>query len=458
MRKIFLGLFLALLASPTWAAIAFVAGSTGSAGLSTSQSVTLPTGYNTAGDLTIITATADNTGTITAPSGWTAIFNASGTVVVYRLYQSGDPSSVTFTLGTSGRWAYAAGTYSGVDSTNPVDVSGATVVVAGGAGSNSTQNKYAQLLKWPSVNPTYSTDQLLLLSGYGGSLGGAKPTAPSGFTSRENQNGQTVSALFDKALSTTANTGELQTTGLSYNTSPFVGVSVALKTSGASHATAASPRVTVAGLNFTKTSSGTSCPVTLQNTSNGALVAVFVVAAGTQTISVPSGYSSVQSGAGGGLWTHTWSTGDTTSPTFTLSGSNACMSLALTLVGAGSTNTPAVDASGINAGASSVSVSALTPSGSNNDYAWFVAWLKNVGASANSGLGPGTMTTDQSVCSGFAATCEAVLQQQSITASLGAFTATIDGGGAAQVGVAALFSVAAAGGGGAARSPTLILN
>ena len=443
MKKLVRALIALALFAPTLAAaaIAFVNPSSGSSGLGTTQTVTLPTGYNSAGDMTILIATEDTTGTITVPTGWTTVFNASGSVVVYRFYQGGDPSSITFTLGTNSRWGYAASTYSGVDSTTPIDVSQPTVMVSGGSGSNSTQNKYAQLMKWPSVNPTYSSDQLLLLSGYGGSLGGGKPTAPGGSSSRANQNGQTVTALFDKALSSTANTGEFQSTGITYNTSPIIGVTVGLKTSGASHATAASPQVTAAGLHFNLSSSGTSCPVTLENTSNGALVAVFAAVSGTGTVTAPGGYASAQSGAGGGLWTHTWLTGDTTSPSFTIS-SAACATLALTLVGAGSTNTPAVDASGTNAGASSVSVSALAPSGSNVDYAWFMAWLKNVGASANSGLGPGTMTTDQSVCSGFNA-CEAVLQQNGITSSLGAFTATIDAGGAAQVGVAALFSVAA---------------
>lgn len=97
-----------------------------------SLAITMPTGA-TSSQVAILTITSNATTTITPPSGWTRIgsqvvqTNGTGTVCVDVFWSLGNNTQLTFTNNpTNGTHAQAwvCATFSGVDTTNPVDVAG----------------------------------------------------------------------------------------------------------------------------------------------------------------------------------------------------------------------------------------------------------------------------------------------------------------------------------------------
>jgi hypothetical protein len=122
--------------SSAGATIAFVAAtSAGNTNGATSLSIAKPTGSQ--GDLLLATVTATGTGSITAPSGWSAVKETTqGTaireVTCYKVVGSSEPSSYSWSLGTSRTASGGIIDYSGVNQTVPID---ATASGSGASGN-----------------------------------------------------------------------------------------------------------------------------------------------------------------------------------------------------------------------------------------------------------------------------------------------------------------------------------
>lgn len=131
-------LILALTSGQAYGAIVLDgASSANNAAGSTSLAITKPTGV-TQGDVMVAAITASGTGTITAPSGWTAIKNTTqGTVlrqaVYYKVATASEASSYSWSLGTSRSAAGGIADYSGVNQTVPVDASATGTAASGNA-------------------------------------------------------------------------------------------------------------------------------------------------------------------------------------------------------------------------------------------------------------------------------------------------------------------------------------
>jgi hypothetical protein len=129
-----------LLAGPraACAAITFVATSSADTGAGASSlTLTPPTGI-AAGDVLVATLAAAGTGTVTAPSGWTAIQNVtSGTVMRhatwFRVATSSEPASYQWALTSSRAAAGAIAAYRGANATVPIDASATGTGASGNA-------------------------------------------------------------------------------------------------------------------------------------------------------------------------------------------------------------------------------------------------------------------------------------------------------------------------------------
>ena len=273
--------------------------STGPNNLSTSTTINLPTGTTT-NDLTVILGGHSGGNAVTVPSGWTAVCNANGMFAIYRVYQGGDPSSLTISAsGGSDWWETVAASFIGVDTTTPIDTSNSFFLNMG-IGPQGTWRA-------PSVAPNFNNSLLLACFVDGTSLGGSI-TGPGGSYSTVIGNGGGPSVLItSQQLSSAAQTGDC-TGSIGHTNQPKMGVQIALHASGDSSATPASPIITWGGLTTAQNSStgftvGLSTIGPLQND----LVCVCVASQGTASI---SGYTTQGGGNDVYLFTHPFTTGD----------------------------------------------------------------------------------------------------------------------------------------------------
>ena len=302
----------AILDALTATAITVRSTSTGPNSLGSSTTINLPSGTTT-GDVTIIAGcnagSPSSPAPVPAPSGWTNICNSNGLFVVYRVYQGGDPSSVTFTQtgGVSDWWETAAATFIGVDTSNPID----------------TSNSYFSYLTntpnttWraPSVAPNYSGGLLLAIFCDNSSGGGSVPL-PTGLSSIAAATGGPSVLIAGKPIATpTVQTGDY--TATKSGVACKMGCQVALKASGAASVTAATPIITWGGQwSFASSSSSVTVPFSGVGMQQNDL-AVVCLSLDTTTSSTPSGWT--QQATGGArvyLFTHPWTAGDP-DPTFT---------------------------------------------------------------------------------------------------------------------------------------------
>lgn len=350
--------------------VAFVASSVGPSNFTTSTTLTLPTGYNTAGNVTVaiftqtmvvndLTALA----TFTAPSGWTVLFNTCGTLVCYRVYQSGDPASITASSTGTNWWESIADTYSGVDTTTPIDNFSSFVTYVGGSGMSTG------LFRAPQLNPKFNNS--MLIAGFASNQSSGSPAwsaPPSGFTVRGNTNVGPHIWTGEKALTTGAATGDQKITGEN-GIAGHLGFQLALKASGASAATLASPYPYIAGLSgFFYGSVGASFALALDhvNVQNNDIVVVVVTGAGVLT--APSGYTNQNATQGAVVYTHLWKTGDTVAPVFTWSSGSSYVPYCVYIVRPMGASNVYVDqiAGALTSGTTAVtgSTPSLTPAGS----------------------------------------------------------------------------------------------
>jgi hypothetical protein len=104
---------------------------------STTLAITKPIGV-VQGDVMVASITAAGTGTVTAPSGWTAIKNTTqGTVlrqaVYYKVATASEAASYSWSLTTSRSAAGGIIAYSGVNQTVPIDASATGTAASGNA-------------------------------------------------------------------------------------------------------------------------------------------------------------------------------------------------------------------------------------------------------------------------------------------------------------------------------------
>jgi hypothetical protein len=110
------------------AAISFVAAAgAGNGAGTTSLTINKPTGV-AQGDVLLATVTATGTGTLTAPSGWTAVQDTTqGTAIrqltYYKVAGASEPSSYSWGLGTSRKASGGVIDYRGVNQAAPIDAS-----------------------------------------------------------------------------------------------------------------------------------------------------------------------------------------------------------------------------------------------------------------------------------------------------------------------------------------------
>jgi hypothetical protein len=120
------------------AAISFVAASSADTGAGASTlTLTPPTG-TASGDVLVATLAIAGTGTVTAPSGWTAVQNiTSGTVMRhaswYRVATASEPASYAWALGSSRAAAGGICAYRGVNGSVPIDASATATGTSGNA-------------------------------------------------------------------------------------------------------------------------------------------------------------------------------------------------------------------------------------------------------------------------------------------------------------------------------------
>lgn len=338
-------------------AIALRAAAVGPSVQATSTTINLPTGTTT-GDVTIVAAVQTGANTITPPSGWTAILNIPGIAIYWRAFQAGDPSSITFASPAANWWESTIISYSGCDTTAPID-GFASCVFYNGNGNQPASTLY----RAPSVNPNFAADQLVCIYAHDNLQAGGTITLPSGLTSRASSSAGPSVCMADKALTDGTPTGNQNATWDAMTAVRQFGAQIALKAAGASPTTVAAPSVGIAGLLVFSALGSITIPLSQLSPQQGDLVVVGT--ASNLAVTPPSGYTLAQSAGGAALYTHVFNAGDSTSPLFTIGGGgdiNAAVFL-LRKIGTG-TAAPALDNSGVNTATATVSTPSLTPSGS----------------------------------------------------------------------------------------------
>ena len=397
-------------------AITVRATSTAANNFASSESINLPTGTTT-GDLTIIIGTLDGNTTITEPAGWSTILNTGfSQFIFYRLYQGGDPSSVTVTAGGTHFWGMAAATFEGCDATTPIDAFNTCVSLPNNAvGDGFGKNFYNA----PSVNPNYAADYLLacFLDANGG--GGGTITFPSGFSNVVTQAPGPNVAISSKQLSGAGSTGNQKASWHS-DTSFNVGVQIALHASGDTPASPASPTVTWSGINTTiQISWPYTVPFSEINAQTGDLECIFATFNNGVTATTPSGWTLQESGGNGNyLFTRVRQNGDS-DPSLALSGGATGIVAAIALHTSGAVNGPLIDQKNSQLGSgtpSSATLSSLTPATATE---YLIAAWGQVSGSSSTWTPSGSLTTE--VTSGYGPSL-IVMDTQPASQPTGTFT------------------------------------
>lgn len=274
--------------------------------------ITLPT--TTVGNLNIVAVVNSNPAsdaTFVAPSGWSTIFNHWAFAVFYRIFQSGDPTSVTF-VSTSGSYTAASALgYTNVDQMNPIDDSNACVFVT------STTN-FPPFYRAPPVHPNYNDDVLAVFYAEEQSSGIGAPTFPTGITGRISSNSGPNICAGDKNLTDGTSTGNNDIVTWSTGANKF-GCSVAIKGASTTAATPVLPEVTFGGTWYYQVGPGsgsTVLDISYFGPETNDLVAIYAVMSGGSCVP-PSGYTTEYAANDCYLFTRLLQAGDPLQLTFT---------------------------------------------------------------------------------------------------------------------------------------------
>lgn len=331
----------------------------------TSSTCNLPTG-TTVGDVSIVAGAWAVSGTLSVSAGWTVLSKGPSWLIAYRVFQSGDASTVTVSNTTSGWNTTGTISYSGCDTSSPIDTS-EVCPIYWNANTPASTTKY----RAPSVNPNWNGSQLVCaymetLS----STAGGTHTPASGMTSRLNNAAGPCVAFDDKALTDGTPTGNQDATwdARTYT----VGLQIVLKASGASAATTATPRPTIAGMALVSSGgapSSFSPDISHLSPKTGDLVVVAVAA--NTVIGQPPGYTAIQSLSGvGAVFARTWNN-DSTAPTFSYSSGNWTMVGVLLLRKTGTgTDGVVLDSSTLTSGAGNagLTTAGFTPNEATDEF------------------------------------------------------------------------------------------
>lgn len=301
---------------------------------STTTSISLPSGTTT-GDVTVIGYVHTNiatTTTLTGPAGWTVLFADAHNLICWRAFQSGDATTgIAAVSDSSNWWESLAVTYTGLDTTNPVDAFNFFTNVSANPNGAPTNNLY----RAPTLNPNYAGSRLLCIFAENGSSGGTL-ALPSGLTAQVATGNGPLMRMADKALTDGTPTGDFNSSIGSAGTNVHFGAQIALKASGAAATTVAAAYPRIAGIkNFDLSTNSQALDLLQLNVQDGDLV-VFFCANGATTAgtvsSPPSGYTAQTNTLSACVYTHLWSTGDTKTPTFGFSGTTGFRNMLVLLI------------------------------------------------------------------------------------------------------------------------------
>jgi len=252
----------------------------------TTLTINVPSGTSN-GDVMVahvVVQTAGNS--FAAPSGWTIIKRLDtttniATATYWKVAGSSEPSSYTWTFGTSGEASGGIASYTGVNTTNPIDVS----MVQYNNGTTNVDNT--------GVTTTFANDMLVYAVGIVSSA--PTYTLPSGFTQewKTSSTSNTTSALSQEIASSSGATGTIHgTLSSSYSTVTHL---IALRPASATPPTPPSGislRSSSAGNNG---SGGTTLVITKPTgaISGDVMVAEVTVHTAGNSIAAPSGWNLV---------------------------------------------------------------------------------------------------------------------------------------------------------------------
>jgi len=301
-------------------------GTTGPNSNASSTSISLPSGV-AVGDVSFLcyvqaqnSPTSNTMATFTPPSGWTVLHNNGCVVVCWRAFQTGDATTgITCSSSRSDWWESACVTYTGLDTTSPVDASNFSNQLS----ISDTFTTYNNTIVAPSLNPNFNGSQLLAIMCECGSSSGTLNT-PSGMTSRASSTSGPMVRISDLALTDGTPTGPKTATNTN-NAHMHFGMQIALKASGAAGATLAAAMPIVCG-RINDNTNGASRTINLDwmNVQDGDLVVVWGVNGDsshpTYVLTPPAGWTTHLGAGSGMLFSRKWSTGDSKTPAFTLTG------------------------------------------------------------------------------------------------------------------------------------------
>jgi hypothetical protein len=255
-----LTLCLAIMPSPARAAIAFVGATQAENGSgSSSLSIAKPAGV-VEGGVMVATVTAAGTGAVTAPSGWTAIKNLTGTalrqVTYYKVAGASEAASYSWSLGSSRAASGGIVDYSGVNQTVPVDASSS----ATGESGNATA---------PSATTSGANDLVLAVASFAaGTTATPDPSTTEWIDVKSNSNTTDVADFAQVAAGATA----AKTVAPAVSTGAWIAQTVALRDAAQATlaaTTTAAPSFT-ANLNSGDQAKTFTVPLTVSDTRTGA--------------------------------------------------------------------------------------------------------------------------------------------------------------------------------------------
>jgi chitodextrinase len=281
-------------------------------GTATSESISLPTVSN--GNIVLVQLGINTTdigsaldpGTIVAPSGYHLVTIATSTAggayatqaIYWHLFQTGDPTSVTFQWTNAGTPTWTASTWTGINTSSPID----TFAVNRGSSRGTS-------ITIPSINLASTNNGVIAFGLAEPYFGNNLTAAPSGFTTWQTQQGDGVLPdLYFGTMATPVSPTGNATVAMT-NSVYAVGITVALNASGSS----APPSDT------------TPPTVSLTSPSNNATVSSIVSVAATASDNV--GVTKVEFYLDGALkatdnatpFTWSWNTASSTNGSHTLS-------------------------------------------------------------------------------------------------------------------------------------------
>ena len=186
-----------------------------------------------AGDVVIVSVHFNNQTTIVDNNGataWTEDINdykpnttGGHTLSVFsRRFQTGDPTTLHFTGGTSGRWSIIVDVWQNPNATNIYDVSPSTTNAA------NADDSAASTIDAPSIT-TLTANAIHVVHGYFDDGAGGNPSGPAGYSAGGAQNNEPQGAFY-KVIAAAGATGAQTVTGTT--SCPRIALSYAIKDQG----------------------------------------------------------------------------------------------------------------------------------------------------------------------------------------------------------------------------------